>query len=334
MPFVACKAKIANMQIVLISIVMGILPMLIYSVIVWWLDRWEKEPLPLVAAMFLWGFIPSACFAITSQVLLVDVLFSFSSLIQSVAIAPLTEEFIKGLALLLLFALFYREFDSILDGIVYGSLIGFGFAAIENVLYFIGFGLDEPSQLPVLIFLRAFVFGLNHAFYTSLTGMGFALLRLNNKPYRWFLPILGLMGAIFTHALHNLFAEIGDPISILFAFSADWIGILGVFCLFFISLWRERTWIQRHLVEEVENGIITAHQATTAASLGMRLADALWGWLSALNGNYAPRQHFYHLCTELAYKKHQLMRLSTDTKLELKVQNLREQVRNLSSVIQ
>ncbi|MBI4771859.1 MAG: hypothetical protein HY784_15965 [Chloroflexi bacterium] len=53
-----------------ISVVMGIVPMLIYATFLWWLDRWEKEPLHLLAAAFLWGFVPSAILAIIAQLVL------------------------------------------------------------------------------------------------------------------------------------------------------------------------------------------------------------------------------------------------------------------------
>ena len=47
-------------------------------------------------------------------------------------IAPIIEESLKGLAVLLVFLLFRKEFDSILDGIVYAAITALGFAATEN----------------------------------------------------------------------------------------------------------------------------------------------------------------------------------------------------------
>ncbi len=69
-----------------------------------------------------------------------------------------------------------HEFDGVLDGLIYGVLIGFGFAMTENFFYFIG-AFDEGGfvNLTAVIILRSVVFGLNHAFYTSLTGIGFGL---------------------------------------------------------------------------------------------------------------------------------------------------------------
>ena len=162
------------------SVIFGIVPMLIYAGFLWWLDRWEKEPLPLMAAAFVWGFIPSAILALIAQLILdipTSALFYHNevaySFVSGSIIAPVTEESIKAFAVLLVFIFFSREFDSLLDGIIYGSLAGFGFAAIENILYFVSFGSD-PFSLGCLVFMRAFLFGLNHAFFTSLTGLGFA----------------------------------------------------------------------------------------------------------------------------------------------------------------
>jgi len=56
--------------LIFVSVVMGLVPMLIYAGFLWWLDRWEKEPLHLLAAAFLWGFIPSAVIALIAQVIL------------------------------------------------------------------------------------------------------------------------------------------------------------------------------------------------------------------------------------------------------------------------
>ena len=48
--------------------------------------------------------------------------------------APLVEETIKAFALLLLVLFYWKEFDTPLDGFIYGAMIGLGFAWAENVL--------------------------------------------------------------------------------------------------------------------------------------------------------------------------------------------------------
>ena len=41
--------------------------MVIYALIIWRVDCWEKELLPLMLAAFLWGSIPAIFFALIAQ---------------------------------------------------------------------------------------------------------------------------------------------------------------------------------------------------------------------------------------------------------------------------
>lgn len=331
--------------LIVVSIFMGIVPMLVYAGFLWWLDRWEKEPLHLLAAAFIWGFIPSAIGALIAQIIL-DIPTSallyyeetgFAYNIASAGIiAPLTEESIKAVAVLLIFVLFYREFDSFLDGIIYGSLAGFGFAAIENVLYFLSSGSENPAGLGCLIFMRAFLFGLNHAFFTSLTGMGFAAARYQRNIFlKILLPIIGLICAIVAHGIHNSLVSLGalsdaaGILGLLLAIAADWLGAIGVIVVALVSLWHEAGWIKKYLAEEVALGTITARQADTTASFGGRLLlnfTSLGGGL----GKWWNTRHFYQQCAELAYKKHQLAKMGNEGGNQPIIEKLRTEVQRLS----
>ena len=44
----------------IISFFLGVVPMLLFAWIVYWLDRYEKEPLLLLGGVFLWGAVVSA----------------------------------------------------------------------------------------------------------------------------------------------------------------------------------------------------------------------------------------------------------------------------------
>ena len=48
---------------------------------------------------------------------------------------PFLEELSKGFVLFLLFLMLPNEFDGLLDGLIYGALVGIGFAMVENVKY-------------------------------------------------------------------------------------------------------------------------------------------------------------------------------------------------------
>ena len=52
------------------------------------------------------------------------------------AVAPIVEEAVKGAFLVGLLIFRRREFDGIVDGIVYAGLVAAGFAFTENILYF------------------------------------------------------------------------------------------------------------------------------------------------------------------------------------------------------
>lgn len=320
------------MTLFLASVVLGIVPMMIYAFFIWRLDRWEKEPFPLVLAAFVWGAIPSIIFAIIAQVILglpmeaTEGEPSLSGqLYQASLVAPVTEEIFKGFGLALIFLIFRKEVDSILDGLIYGSMIGFGFSAVENILYFSG--QPDATSLLGLFFLRAFIFGMLHALFTGLTGVGFALSMFSkNGLMKVLWPILGLLAAIGTHALHNYFATIGGE-HIFYAMGGILIGISWFVITAVVCLIHENRWIRIQLADEVSNGVLYSQQALDAAGFWTRSS------LSVFNQGFSTvlkRKKLLHEATELAYEKQRHERFGATEKCLQKVASLRESVRRLS----
>ena len=66
-----------------------------------------------------------------------------------VLVAPLVEESLKGLAVLLIMWLLRAEFDDVRDGIVYGALVGLGFSISEYGLYLARQSLQMDGQAPL-----------------------------------------------------------------------------------------------------------------------------------------------------------------------------------------
>jgi len=320
------------MGLFLASIILGIVPMVVYALIVWRLDRWEKEPFPLMLAAFFWGFIPSAIFALISQGLLGMPLEMsgreptlMDELTQASIHAPVTEEFIKAFGVWLVIRIFHREVDSVLDGMIYGSMVGFGFSAIENILYFSG--QPDPASLAMLFFLRAFIFGFLHAMFTALTGVGLALGKFTRFPLMkigW--PVLGLSAAMATHALHNYFATMGGE-SLLYAILGCALGVVSFAVMIGICLYHENKWIQIHLADEVDDGVIFAQQALDAAAYWKRSSFNIFSL--GISG-YFNRRRLLHRATKLAYRKQRITRRGNLPHLEVSVSKLREEVRNLS----
>jgi len=321
------------MELFLASVVLGIVPMVVYALIIWRLDRWEKEPFSLMLAAFFWGAIPSVIFAVIAQIILGTApvpsgeVTLMSELYEGSIIAPLTEELIKGLGIYLIFIFFRREIDSVLDGLIYGSMVGFGFSAVENIMYFSG--QEDIVSLFVLFFLRAFLFGMLHAFFTGLSGVGFALGKFSANPFMKVLwPVLGIGAAMVTHALHNFFATLGGE-HILYAIGGTTCGFIWFVVTFIVCLSHENRWIRIHLAEEVKSGVLHAEQALHAAHFWSR--SSLSAFSTGL-GTYLKRKKLLHEATELAYQKQKLFRFGSSPEGEQRVVQLREKVRILSRI--
>lgn len=315
----------------LASVFLGIIPMVIYALIVWRLDRWEKEPFPLLFAAFLWGSIPSVIFAIIAQVILELPVAEFSSgasiygeLYQASIVAPISEEITKGIGLLLIFWIFRRQIHSVLDGLIYGSMIGFGFSAIENVLYFVG--QTDPAGLLVLFFFRAFVFGMLHALFTGLFGVGLALGMFSRNPFLKILwPAIGLFLAIFTHALHNYFATMGGE-HILYAVLGVSLGVAWFVITLIVCLVHENRWIRIHLADEVKDGVLFAEQALDTAQFWTRSS------LSFLTQGTTAfrRKALFKEATKLAFEKQRQSHFGVTTETSERVDTHRSRLRELS----
>src|SRR5512135_2881734 len=107
--------------------IIGFATSLLFAYILYWLDRFEKEPLLLLGGVFLWGAVIAAgsAFLINTALGVGISIFTGSSVLTDIAsgsiVAPLVEETLKGLAVVVVFLVFRREFDSVLDGIIYAG---------------------------------------------------------------------------------------------------------------------------------------------------------------------------------------------------------------------
>ncbi|MFO7537768.1 MAG: PrsW family intramembrane metalloprotease, partial [Chloroflexota bacterium] len=220
-------------------------------------------------------------------------------------IAPPVEEIAKGLALLLIFIFWHREIDSWLDGIIYGAMVGMGFGMVENVFYYMyEFETAGVEGFGILVFLRGIIFGLNHALYTAMTGLGIAMARLSTKQStRILAPLAGLSMAIFLHFLHNFTVSFGNLICVV-AFLANWGSTFFFLVIIIWALAQERHWIREYLREEVELGLLSQEQYDIAVSGLARWQKRLGHLFSGRLRAYRRTRHFYDRCSKLAFRKH------------------------------
>jgi RsiW-degrading membrane proteinase PrsW (M82 family) len=249
--------------------------------------------------------------------------------------APLVEEGLKGLAVLLVFLVFRREFDSILDGIVYAGIAALGFAATENSLYiWRGYESGGWGGLFQLVFIRVIIVGWQHPFYTAFIGIGLALARMNRSGLvKFFAPLIGVGMAMFAHSLHNTLAAIPffGELTCLVGTFLDWSGVLFMFLVILWATWLEQRNIINHLREEVQLGIISAAQYRTACSAWAQVFARLIG---LFNGQLLPTSRFYQVCGELAHKKEQLRKLGDESGNGAVIQRYRSELARLSPKVQ
>jgi RsiW-degrading membrane proteinase PrsW (M82 family) len=304
---------------------------------VYWTDRFEKEPIPILGGVFLWGALVAAggSFLINTILGMGVYIFTESDYATNLAtgsiIAPVIEETLKGLAVLIVFLVFRREFDSILDGMVYAAITAIGFAATENAFYIFNYGFAENGLggAVVLVFIRVILVGWQHPFYTAFIGIGLAVARLNRLAVvRLTAPLAGWVTAVLTHSLHNTIAHYAQGLGgLALGTLTDWGGWLLMLIFVFWALYRESRWISEHLHEEVTLGVISPSQ--------YRIACSTWAQSQArlkalFNGRHAQIGRFYQLCAELAYKKHQKSTLGEEYGNSLIIQSLRQELADLS----
>ena len=302
----------------LVSIFFGFVPMFLFAGFINWLDRYEKEPKVLLGAAFLWGVLIAGGGAyIINTVLGLGVYIVTGSegatdFATASIIAPIVEESLKGLAVLVVFLLFRKEFDSILDGIIYAGITALGFAAIENVLYIYNYGYQEGgwSGLWQLVFIRVILVGWQHPFYTAFTGIGLAIARMNRNIFVKIIAVLGgFATAVFAHAFHNTLGSlIGGIEGLAIGTFIDWVGWFFMLLFIIWMLVNERNILKRQLREEVNSGVISPAQYRTAFSFVQSGAR-----LNALtSGSYLATSRFYQVCGELAHKKEQYAKLGEE----------------------
>jgi len=288
-------------------------PALAYSWIIYWTDRYEKEPLPLLLGVFIWGsFVAAGAAYLLNSIARTWLMQYFGGagealFAQQTLAAPFIEELLKVLAVLIVFFLKTEEFDSIIDGIVYSGITAIGFAATENMFYLYqgGYLANGWDGLYLQFFFRVILGAWNHLLYTSLFGIGLAVARLSyRKTIKVFAPILGFIAAFSAHAIHNTFHTQAEGLGVLIlVIFVDWLTWFALALLIIWALRQERLWVFNEMLSEVARGTLTNQQYVDIISPQDNYGKY---FKSLIKGNYREQDSLIKISTELAYKKHQL----------------------------
>ncbi|UQA54746.1 PrsW family intramembrane metalloprotease [Polyangium aurulentum] len=252
------------------------------------LDRFDPEPWWCLAMAFLWGAVVATGFAgmiNTGVAIFGTKAFGVQTgqILTTVVSAPLSEELFKGLAVLGFFYFLRREFDGVVDGIIYATFCALGFAAVENVSYYAR--ADMADQLGPTFFLRGILAPWGHPLYTSMTGIGFGIARETSRTWVRVLAPLGGFGlGVFLHALWNFVPTvIPDAFFVMLLF---WFLIVAAFFMIIVTLVvRKGRTIREFLRDEVLMGNLTQEELELVCSPVGRL-KCTFSWRGATGRSF------------------------------------------------
>ena len=280
---------------ILASFLAAAIPMLAYLILIWMMDKYEREPLAFVGLHFLWGAFGAISLGIIGSLMLGDMTGlkeeSGSSLIQTIIFAPVAEEIAKGV--FLLFTINSKKFDTVTDGLVYGGAIGLGFGMTENFTYFVTFG-STPFDWIYLVIVRSGFSAVMHCVSTATFGAFLGLTKFSLNKFRSIFPIIGLIMAMFFHFLWN--ASVSFPNTFLFGFIFMIILISMFFAVFKLSIAHEKKIISNELLEESLLQIIPKEHVPIISS-HLRLRK---GWVDE-----RIRKVYFRAAIKLAFAKMQ-----------------------------
>jgi RsiW-degrading membrane proteinase PrsW (M82 family) len=235
---------------VLVGAVAALVPVAVVVGAFLWLDRWEPEPPRVLLAAFGWGACVATLSALiinsTAKMAAEDILGQGSGdLVSAVLSAPLVEE---GMKVAFLFGLLWvrrREFDGVVDGMVYAGMTAAGFAFTENILYFgrafaqSGMVAGAGGGVLMVFVLRGVLSPFAHPLFTSMTGIAVGVaLNSRSGAVRVLLPIAGFLGSVGLHALWNGSATLGGGLGFILVYALIMVPLFVATA--FLVVWQRR----------------------------------------------------------------------------------------------
>ncbi len=246
----------------LVGLTTALLPVPLYVALALWLDRHEPEPRHLLLEAFVWGMLVASIISLVMNAAAIAYLQMSLGLSDTtvrrtgqILASPVFEELSKGAALFVLFHRERDEFDNIMDGAVYAAMIGLGFAATENILYY-GHALAN-DRLGFVFALRGLASPFAHPLFTAMTGLGFGWAREATSRRQGALRVLYGLGAAI--ALHALWNAAGAAHLFTWAYALIMVPtFIGVIVLLESALTRERRIVRHQLRRTVDESALPA----------------------------------------------------------------------------
>ncbi len=293
--------NLTGIILAIVASVIAFVPALIYVLPLLWLDRYDPEPMWLLALAFAWGALVAVLISFVintgidwgvSETLGGPEGAYLGNIVGAVISAPVVEEGSKGAGLLILLIFFRRYFDDVLDGIVFAGVIALGFATVENVLYYgRAIGMGGLGGLIVLFFLRGILSPFAHVTFTSMTGIGCGISReSHNTIIKILMPVLGYICAVTLHAFWNGMAMLLGFEGFLLGYFLLEIPFFIIFVVFCgLIMWRQNRILKEMLAIDVARGLIPEDHMKKATSAFLGTAWVTGGLFA---GKYRARRKY------------------------------------------
>ncbi|MCI0450461.1 MAG: PrsW family intramembrane metalloprotease [Chlorobi bacterium] len=311
----------------------SVVPMVVYLVIIWWMDRYEREPFWLVSLNFLWGATGAIIFGIIGSVIMglgvSEFIYQFANesdagtlqnLAGAVIVAPFIEELTKGFFLLIV--ALSRHFDGPVDGAVYGGAVGLGFGMTENFLYFLSFPQDYVGLI-TLIIIRTLFSAVLHCCTQAVFGAAIGYAKFRGFLAKMIVIPLGLGIAMFMHFTWNLTVSFNSTALIGFVFMI--FSVIIIFVVFQFAVHHEGKIILRELTDEANTtGYIPKEHLMHLPFTSKRFKK---GWLAS-NIN---QRDYVKTAVKLAIRKNQVksMKSGSQTAYLREIDSLRNRIYSL-----
>lgn len=205
------------MQAILLTILVATLPVVGLLYYFYRKDKGEKEPLPLMRDVFIWGIL--AIFPVIVVEIILQgvgyVIWPESTLVYAIVLpflmVALPEEYAK-LHVVKKVAYEHGKFNEIMDGITYCIIASMGFAVFENIMYTFQYGVG-------IGIMRAFTAVPAHALFSGIMGyyIGVAKFTKDKEQVKKLFNKGLWMGVLF-HGLYDFLLMSGVPELILLVF--------------------------------------------------------------------------------------------------------------------
>lgn len=268
--------------IAVLSIFFAAIPLACVALLIWFADVYNRKPFWAAFIALAWGALGATLWSIIGAGIATIALAQVADgttvdVVSAVIFAPVVEEFFKGIILLALLII-PRGYESATNGLVYGSMIGLGFAITENFLYYMNsYFVAGVGAWVATIIVRTLFTTFVHVMATGTTGaaLGYGASRGHQPLEMLFLGLGGYSVAVLIHGVWNLTAmlsEYTDPVFFL----------LGIFCFFIAfaiillsalgSIMYDRKMLQQEFDEETRLGVLSIGDSIVLSNFTKRNA--------------------------------------------------------------